>query len=198
MLEELPRFKYHPDPIKTGVIEKSDAICPCCNKARGYTYAKSIWAKEEIVNLCPWCIASGEAARKFNGSIGCSPYPSFDKATGNFGSGGGEEFDPLKHGLSKEIAEELQFRTPGYWCLQEEVWPTCCDDICAFHGEVTREHLLSLTREQLAELDKDTHHACEFEDNPEDIEAYEPDGRGSLYHFVCIHCGKNRYHMDFD
>ncbi|MDK9806970.1 CbrC family protein, partial [Vibrio sp. D406a] len=32
---ELPKFKYHPDPIATGVFEKSDDICECCSKAKG-------------------------------------------------------------------------------------------------------------------------------------------------------------------
>ncbi|REJ66450.1 MAG: hypothetical protein DWQ31_14945 [Planctomycetota bacterium] len=31
----LPVFKYHPDPLDTGAIAASDAICACCGQSRG-------------------------------------------------------------------------------------------------------------------------------------------------------------------
>ena len=30
---DLPQFKYHPDPIGTGAIQKTEAECECCGKA---------------------------------------------------------------------------------------------------------------------------------------------------------------------
>ncbi|MCU9953286.1 CbrC family protein [Burkholderia pyrrocinia] len=32
----LPAFRYHPDPLATGSVIRSDARCMCCGDARGY------------------------------------------------------------------------------------------------------------------------------------------------------------------
>ena len=42
---DLPHFKYHPDPIKTGSVKESDEPCECCEKARGYVYAGSPYSR---------------------------------------------------------------------------------------------------------------------------------------------------------
>jgi hypothetical protein len=49
MTEPLPSFRYHPDPVATGSIEPSDAVCRCCGRARGYIYAGPVCA-EAVVN----------------------------------------------------------------------------------------------------------------------------------------------------
>lgn len=36
---DLPKFKYHPNPLVTGAIEPSEVACECCGKARGYIYS---------------------------------------------------------------------------------------------------------------------------------------------------------------
>ena len=68
---------------------------------------------EDIECLCPECIASGEAARKYHGSFqdDCSV-------------DGGVE-DPAR-------LEELIYRTPGYHGWQQEYWRAHCGDYCAF------------------------------------------------------------------
>jgi uncharacterized protein CbrC (UPF0167 family) len=66
-LVELPKFKYHPDPVATGAIKPSEEVCECCNRARGYVYTSTIYAEDEIQFICPWCIADGSAAQKFDG-----------------------------------------------------------------------------------------------------------------------------------
>jgi uncharacterized protein CbrC (UPF0167 family) len=44
---ELPIFKYHPDPIKTGAIEVTSATCECCGIAQGFRATSTIYAKEQ-------------------------------------------------------------------------------------------------------------------------------------------------------
>ncbi|MCP4306259.1 MAG: CbrC family protein [bacterium] len=37
--DELPSFRYHPDPIATGSIRPSDeAVCRRCSRNRGFIY----------------------------------------------------------------------------------------------------------------------------------------------------------------
>lgn len=64
---ELPEFKYHPNPIATGAIKTSDETCECCGRERGDIYTSTLYAEEEIEFICPWCIADGSAANKFDG-----------------------------------------------------------------------------------------------------------------------------------
>ncbi|MFH4630854.1 CbrC family protein, partial [Vibrio alginolyticus] len=45
---ELPTFKYHPDPIKTGALEVTDANCECCGVSRGYRATSTIYSEHDI------------------------------------------------------------------------------------------------------------------------------------------------------
>ncbi|WP_412524086.1 CbrC family protein [Burkholderia sp. S-53] len=40
----LPAFRYHPDPLATGSVIRSDARCVCCGDARGYVCAGPVHA----------------------------------------------------------------------------------------------------------------------------------------------------------
>ena len=62
----LPHFPYHRDPASSGSIRSSDEACECCGKAPGVLYNGVVYAEEEILDLCPWCIADGSAADKFD------------------------------------------------------------------------------------------------------------------------------------
>jgi uncharacterized protein CbrC (UPF0167 family) len=64
---DFPTFRYHPDPIATGSVVVSDTTCVCCGQARGFIYMGPVTADEELDEaLCPWCIADGSAARRFD------------------------------------------------------------------------------------------------------------------------------------
>ncbi|MEU4588546.1 CbrC family protein [Kitasatospora aureofaciens] len=41
MIWSLPVFPYHPDPLGTGVVLRSDAECSCCEQVRGTHLAHS-------------------------------------------------------------------------------------------------------------------------------------------------------------
>ena len=62
---ELPKFKYHPNPLATGAIAESNEVCECCEEAPGYIYKASFYSTEEVESICPWCIADGSAAEKY-------------------------------------------------------------------------------------------------------------------------------------
>jgi uncharacterized protein len=66
---DLPRFPYHRDPIAAGSIRHSDAPCECCGEARGALYQGVIYCIPRVKDICPWCIASGAAADKYNATF---------------------------------------------------------------------------------------------------------------------------------
>ena len=67
LLQSLPHFLYHPDPLATGSFVEGEAkVCPSCGKESNVYYALRPYSIEEIEHLCPTCIANGQAAKKFD------------------------------------------------------------------------------------------------------------------------------------
>jgi len=48
---DLPKFKYHPDPIATGSVAESENICACCEQARGYIYSGPVYSEADRNSL---------------------------------------------------------------------------------------------------------------------------------------------------
>ena len=107
----LPTFRYHPDPLETGAFEESadGIVCDCCGKTTRIFYTNPFFSVEEVAYLCPACIASGEAARKYDGSFQ-------DDYSVDDGVDDPEKLDELIH------------RTPGYSGWQQEYWRAHCGD----------------------------------------------------------------------
>src|ERR1700744_1794087 len=122
----LPEFRYHPDPIATGTVKASDVKCVCCDLARGYIYTGNTYSEEDLEDaVCPWCIADGSAAEKFDAMFS-------------------DDSPLLDADMPEAVVEEVTRRTPGFTSWQQEVWLCCCDDACAFHGDATRAQLTAL------------------------------------------------------
>jgi uncharacterized protein len=68
MIPPLPHFPYHRDPVDSGSIKESDAECDCCGASRGVIYDGVTYCRESPT-LCPWCIADGSAAKKFDATF---------------------------------------------------------------------------------------------------------------------------------
>lgn len=177
-MAELPKFRYHPDPLATGSIQPGDAECICCGNARGYTYTGPVYAEQDLDDsLCPWCIADGSAADKFDATF--------------------TEIDSHCHAkLPQEVIDEVTHRTPGFTAWQSETWPCCCNDACSFLGDAQRSDLASMAKTArdvlLAgwNLTDD-----EFADM---LENYEPGGSPAVYKFQCLHCLRNHFYADVD
>lgn len=118
---QLPHFKYHPDPIRTGAIVPQAITCDCCGGARAYRYDGPIL--DAMYNflgdepcLCPWCIASGAAAATYT-VVFQVPEPDYAS-------------DAV---VADDLADdELCRRTPGHKALQYPYWLNHCGDYCAF------------------------------------------------------------------
>lgn len=177
MTEPLPFFKYHPNPIETGNIKESEETCLCCNDRRGYIYQASIYTEQDIEgSVCPWCIADGSAAEKFDAEFS-------------------DDYSLSEDEISEEIIEEVIKRTPSYISWQQEVWLTHCKDVCAFHGDADKE--------ELKNLDDEAFNGFCFENEIEDetgkmlIKNYQKGGNPAIYKFVCLHCEQIRFYFDY-
>lgn len=109
---KLPEFIYHPNPLETGSIKESEAQCECCGKVTGYIYSGPAFSEVELDDcICPWCIANGEAHKKFD-----VEFTDYD-GIGDYGSW--EE-------VTENIKEEISFRTPAFcgWqqALVDSLW----------------------------------------------------------------------------
>jgi uncharacterized protein len=174
MSETLPFFKYHPNPIETGNIKASEDICLCCHQRRGFIYQATIHTELDLEgSVCPWCIADGRAAEKFDASFTESGFPQE---------------------LSPEIVEELSKRTPGYLCWQVDVWEFHCQDACEFHGDAAETEVKSFDRETFLRF-CDENFLTE-ETGREIIEYYKCPGNPAIYKFVCRHCQHISFYMD--
>jgi uncharacterized protein CbrC (UPF0167 family) len=125
MPERMPIFRYHPDPNRSGSVVESTAACNCCGQKRGFIYVGPVYAEADDLDeaICPWCIADGSAAAKF------------DAYFTNVGEIVGQVPQPVQ--------EEVEKRTPGYITLQEGEWRACCGDAAAFIMRATEQDLLS-------------------------------------------------------
>ena len=173
-LEDLPQFRYYPDPVGTGAFEEGEAkACPCCGKKSTVYYSILPYCVENVENLCPLCISNGEAARKYDATF-------IQDAEWN-----GEP--------DKEKDEELFCRTPGYISWQGEYWLSCCDDYCAYLGTVGTRELKAM------DIADEVFEEYEARNEFEDVREYlVKDGSLCGYLFRCLHCGKYHLWVDAD
>ncbi|MET8030770.1 CbrC family protein [Streptomyces avermitilis] len=97
MNAELPFFRYHPDPVATGSVRAGNEPCDCCGRSTGWIYTAAFYTAKDVAgSVCPWCIADGSAAERFDAE--------FTDAYG-------------LDGVPWEILREVTHRTPRLPCL---------------------------------------------------------------------------------
>ncbi|MFL5382629.1 MAG: CbrC family protein [Longimicrobiaceae bacterium] len=169
----LPHFKYHPDPIATGSIEPSDTVCVSCGRARGYIYTGPVHATEELDgSLCPWCIADGSAAERFDAEF-----------TDPAGIASG-----LWPAVPDAVVLEVSRRTPGFTGWQQERWWTHCGDAGEFLGRAGADDLAGRWSGALAAIRDDV--LVDDEEWEEILPTLHPDGDATAYVFRCRTCGQ--------
>lgn len=174
--QQLPYFRYHPDPIRTGVftVSEKSVKCDCCKKATKIFYDAPFYAEQDIDCLCPDCIATGKAAQKFDGE--------FQDAESVIG----DRVDPEK-------VKELVYQTPSYSSWQQAYWRSHCGDYCAFIGYVDADALEAMGI--MEEVLEDSHWDQE---DKSFIQNLQNGGSTQGYLFRCLHCGKHLLWFDFD
>lgn len=179
-MSALPAFRYHPDPLRSGSVEASDADCRCCGRARGYVYTGPVYAAVNDLDgaLCPWCIADGSAARKFDASF--------------------VDAEAFPEGLPEAIVEEVSLRTPGYSAWQQEAWPVCCDDAAAFMRPAGIDDIRRDQRELEAQLLSHIIYEMGISGGAATrlLDSLKRDHSPTAYLFRCPHCEMFKFHID--
>ncbi|KTC18800.1 hypothetical protein AO392_04845 [Pseudomonas putida] len=166
MTTPLPVFTYYPG--KVHYIVASSEACVCCGQARGYLYDGTLYTAQTLEgDICPWCIADGSAARRYDGSFH-------------------DVYTMGEAGIKPEVLDEIAYRTPGYPTWQDSQWMHHCGDACEFHGDASAEDISEATpatREHWAEYNGMT-----VEDWSWAAVGYAPGGDTGFYKFVCRGC----------
>ncbi|WP_369780629.1 CbrC family protein [Streptomyces sp. R33] len=91
--------------------------CICCGRGRGYIYTGPVYAVEDLKDrLCPWCIASGSVAERFDA---------------HFTAG-----TCLGDDVPLEVFSAVDRHTPGFPASQEPQWFFHCGEGAAYLGRV--------------------------------------------------------------
>ena len=174
MPDALPTFRYHPDPIGTGSIVASPKTCLGCDRQRGYVYVSPVVADAELSEaICPWCIADGTAATKFDAEF------TDPEGVGDYGS-----WDSVP----ADVAEEISRRTPGFTGWQQERWWTHCGDGAEFLGRAGWQQVDGVWRDAVPALKADIQ--LDGDGWQEYAEQLDTEGSPTAYVFKCRHCGQ--------
>ena len=170
----IPAFKYHPDPVATGSIRPSDAQCRACGQARGFIYAGPVYSTEELNEaICPWCIADGTAAEKFDA-----------------------EFTDIGWGVppdvSREVRLEVSRRTPGFSSWQQDHWLYHCGDAAAFLGPVDASAAGAHPDAWEMLFHENDQYGWSYEQTRSYLYSLSRDHSPTAYLFRCVKCG----HLD--
>lgn len=179
--EALPAFPYHLDPVATGAIERLPGTCRCCGQARGWLLSTTPYAVEDLREaLCPWCVADGSAAARFDAS---------------FNDLSDSEVPPE---VPAEVVVEIEQRTPGFAAWQPEQWRFHCGDGAAFVAAVGWPELADLP-DAIASVRADIA-TWGWPENQIDafLEALDVDGSPTAYLFRCRRCGTHLAYADMD
>lgn len=120
---KLPEFEYFPRFETEGCFSATEDTCPCCGEVRVHIYNGPIYSAHDVDSVCPWCIADGGAARKWEASF--------------------NDVRDIRDGVPADIVEKIETRTPGYVTWQGNTWLFSETDALVFVGEVSGDELLA-------------------------------------------------------
>jgi uncharacterized protein CbrC (UPF0167 family) len=156
-------------------VRLSAAFCHCCGQSRGFIYVGPVYGEVEILGyFCPWCIADGSAHHKFAVEF-------TDLAgVGGYGTWGT---------ITRQVQEEVAYRTPGFSGWQQEQWWTHCSDAAAFLGFAGYKEV-ECYGSQLVELLRLNSGLTSEDDWQTYYHAMDKKRSPTAYLFRCLHCNK--------
>ncbi|MDR3022071.1 MAG: CbrC family protein [Clostridiales bacterium] len=184
-----PQFKFNLNPLRTQAVIESSIPCECCGKIDKYSYIAGIdhYAKKEvpeIKNLCLYCIYNGEAIKKFGGAFTDKSFIANKTA-------------------SKEVTEEIMYRTPSFTTWQEKEWLSHCKMPCTYIGQVYIGDLLKMGiyKQVRTELSKTFYYRqmpMTISDIDDMLIDMVEDSSIEGHLFMCIICKKYKLSVDLD
>lgn len=180
---ELPKFKYSPNAYAIGVFDDVEGICSICNQSRKLKYVGSFYSMDEPDYICAYCIQTGEAAEKYNGT--------FNDDMGI--EGVSNESAELHHpNIDQNKLFEVTKKTPSYNSWQQEVWLTHCNEPCAFIAYADGKDIQAYSYELQEDIENAGYDQADLKEN------LTKGGHLVGYLFKCLNCGKHRLHIDCD
>ncbi|MFT9846037.1 CbrC family protein [Aneurinibacillus sp. REN35] len=173
---QLPVFTYHPNVYKQNIIIYHPNICEVCEKEQEYFYDLHPYSEYDLEHVCVYCIANGEANKKFGAEFNNVIAKNFD-------------------GVDQEKIKELVERTPSYITWQGEFWFSHCNNICAFIGDLQASDIENFKEEVVEDLEEQ---AEWFGLTVDEYIDELVDGHMQGYLFQCLHCGKHNVYSDMD
>lgn len=175
--ESVPRFRFYADPVGDGQITESSEACASCGRSRGWISNAALYSDTvpDDAMFCPWCIADGSAAARFDGS--------FNELEAAVASGG----------------DELTRRTPNFESWQDLSWPVHCDVPAVYLGQPTGAEINAEAAIRSA-VERDLAESGELSpDQIEDvIDTCGPDSSARVYLFRCEQCSQHLARQDYD
>lgn len=141
---------------------------------RGFIYVGPVYAEDELdEKICPWCIADGTAAKKYDATF------TDEEGIGKYGDG---------QPVPEHVIEEVARRTPGFSGWQQEQWWSHCRDAGAYLGTAGHEELTALGADAILSIRGSTGlpPGQEWEAF---FRALDKDGSPTAYVFRCTKCG---------
>lgn len=176
----LPVFRYHPDPLRSGSVIASPKKCRCCKQARGFIYTGPVYSETDLDDcLCPWCIADGKASQKFDATF--------------------MDTEAIAEGAPESAVTEICERTPGYNSWQSGYWPVCCDDATAFLMPAGIAEIRAQCHELEGEIMSHIVHGMEISGGAATrlLNSLQRDASPTLFVFRCLKCERHHFHIDY-
>lgn len=174
---EFPKFKYHQNPIKSLSFIKSDMECNCCNKKTGYIYNLSIYSSLDVedVVICPWCLANGDAAKKY-------------QATFN-------DTYSVESKIPNSENDEILHRTPSYPTWQDFDWMIHCGHPAIFIGDADKSTIKKMSSVTLSLFLKENE--LDNDEIDEILDRYIEVESPMIYEHKCSKCNETLYSMEY-
>ena len=175
----LPVFEFHPNPLQTGSLIEGESECDCCHQLVKY-YCPCVVEGDEM-QICPWCIAKGKAAKEFDTLF--------------------NDIELNQHKIPKALVKIVEQKTPPFSGYQCERWLACCNQPCVYLGKGGLTELTELGDEAKHQLSvailKETDHEYGTPEGNDCLNNLEKEGDGAMaYFFHCAKCGEYQAYSD--
>ena len=191
---QFPKFEYYANPklCDTLIVDEEDKPCSCCGEIKHVLFECDGCYGDfpEGLVLCPECIASGKAGKKFNIEFGL--VYEFD-------------YDTEMH-FDKIDDEEKKFKAtkciPPILTCNDMEFRTHCGDYAEYMGPVYWQDIKNLGKQGIKDIKEDlklNHNA--FHLKLHDLKKINPDNEDYdiyLHLYRCKHCGKYLLQIDLD
>lgn len=176
---ELPAFRYHPDPLRSGSIVAAPVRCAACGETRDHRYDGPVYGETDVADgICPWCIADGTAAERLGATF--------------------VDSEAFASDTPDAAMTEIMERTPGYAAWQSEMWPACCGDATAFIGPTGIAEVRAEQRELELPLLSHIIHEMRISGRGATrlLDSLDRDAGPTAYVFRCLTCERAHFHID--